>query len=77
MSHDCNHFYEFGPFRLSPAENLLTREGEPVPLAPKVFETLLVLVRLTLFSGSAGTSPFTSSSRKRPDHPASVSTPCP
>ncbi len=45
MSQDCTHFYEFGPFRLCPAENLLTRDGEPVPLAPKVFETLLVLVR--------------------------------
>ncbi|MBA3440654.1 MAG: PD40 domain-containing protein [Pyrinomonadaceae bacterium] len=45
MSQDCNHFYEFGPFRLCPAENLLTRDGEPVPLAPKLFETLVVLVR--------------------------------
>ncbi|MDQ3256577.1 MAG: winged helix-turn-helix domain-containing protein, partial [Acidobacteriota bacterium] len=45
MSHDCNHFYEFGPFRLCSAEKRLTCDGEPVPLAPKIFETLLVLVR--------------------------------
>ncbi|HLE62428.1 MAG TPA: winged helix-turn-helix domain-containing protein, partial [Pyrinomonadaceae bacterium] len=36
--------YEFGPFRLDPAERLLTREGTPVSLTPKAFETLLVLV---------------------------------
>ena len=37
--------YEFGPFRLLPAERLLLRANENVPLAPKVFETLLALVR--------------------------------
>jgi eukaryotic-like serine/threonine-protein kinase len=36
--------YEFGPFRLDPAEYVLWRDGRIVPLAPKVFETLLVLV---------------------------------
>src|SRR5215212_6664776 len=36
--------YEFGPFRLDPVERVLTRDGIPVPLAPKVTETLLVLV---------------------------------
>jgi Tol biopolymer transport system component/DNA-binding winged helix-turn-helix (wHTH) protein len=36
--------YEFGPFRLDAAERVLTRGGEAVPLPPKVFETLLVLV---------------------------------
>ena len=36
--------YEFGPFRLDTAERLLLREGEVVPLPPKVIETLLVLV---------------------------------
>ncbi len=35
MSQDCLHFYEFGRFRLCPAEKLLTCDGEPVPLAPK------------------------------------------
>jgi Tol biopolymer transport system component/DNA-binding winged helix-turn-helix (wHTH) protein len=36
--------YEFGPFRLDPAERLLMRGGTPTPLAPKVIEILLLLV---------------------------------
>jgi DNA-binding winged helix-turn-helix (wHTH) protein len=36
--------YEFGDFRLDPAEQLLLHEGQPVALAPKVFETLLILL---------------------------------
>lgn len=36
--------YEFGSFRLDPAERKLLRDGEPVPLTPKAFETLLLLV---------------------------------
>jgi len=36
--------YEFGPFRLNAAEYVLLRDGKVVPLTPKVFETLLVLV---------------------------------
>jgi DNA-binding winged helix-turn-helix (wHTH) protein/tetratricopeptide (TPR) repeat protein len=39
------HFYEFGPFRLDPDERLLWRDNQPVPLQPKAFETLLVLVQ--------------------------------
>lgn len=38
------HFYEFGPFRLDPAERQLLRNDQPVSLAPKVFDTLLLLV---------------------------------
>ncbi len=38
------HLYEFGPFRLNPQKRLLLREDEPVPLSPKAFDTLLVLV---------------------------------
>src|SRR5689334_22113695 len=37
-------FYEFGPFRLDPTERQLIREGKPLQLTPKVFDTLLVLV---------------------------------
>jgi DNA-binding response OmpR family regulator len=33
------HFYEFGPFRLDPAERLLLRNNKTIPLAPKAFET--------------------------------------
>jgi len=39
------HLYEFGPFRLDPFEHRLQRGDEVVPLAPKAFDTLLVLVR--------------------------------
>src|SRR5258707_7072458 len=38
------HFYEFGPFRLDPAERLLLRNNQTIPLTPKAFETLLLLV---------------------------------
>jgi Tol biopolymer transport system component/DNA-binding winged helix-turn-helix (wHTH) protein len=37
--------YEFGPYRLVPSERLLLRDGQPVALAPKAFETLVALVR--------------------------------
>lgn len=36
--------YEFGSFRLDSAEYALLRDGQVVPLTPKVFETLLALV---------------------------------
>ncbi|HQR36712.1 MAG TPA: winged helix-turn-helix domain-containing protein [Blastocatellia bacterium] len=36
--------YEFEGFLLDPSERLLTRDGVPVPLSPKAFETLIVLV---------------------------------
>ena len=44
MSRRTGHFYEFGPFRVDVGERVLLREGREVPLPPKVFETLLVLV---------------------------------
>ncbi len=37
--------YEFGPFRIDPEKEVLLREGDPVPLTPKTFQILLVLVR--------------------------------
>ena len=36
--------YEFGPFILDARKRLLFRDGEPVPLTPKVLDTLAVLV---------------------------------
>lgn len=36
--------YAFGSFVLDPLKRSLLREGEPVPLSPKVFDTLLYLV---------------------------------
>jgi DNA-binding winged helix-turn-helix (wHTH) protein len=44
MGQPDNHCYEFGRFRLKIAERLLLREGEPVPLTPKVFDILVTLV---------------------------------
>jgi len=37
--------YEFGPFRVDPEKELLVRGGETVPLTPKTFQILLVLMR--------------------------------
>lgn len=37
--------YEFGPFRLDPTERTLLRGNEIVPLTPKAFDTLYLLVR--------------------------------
>lgn len=37
--------YEFGRYRLDAKERVLLRDGAPVPLALKAFETLLVLVK--------------------------------
>jgi DNA-binding winged helix-turn-helix (wHTH) protein/TolB-like protein/Tfp pilus assembly protein PilF len=39
-----SRLYEFGPFQLDAAERVLLRDGRPVPLTPKLFDTLLVLV---------------------------------
>ncbi|HEX8652674.1 MAG TPA: winged helix-turn-helix domain-containing protein [Pyrinomonadaceae bacterium] len=44
MSEPKEHFYEFGPFRIDTVKRRLLREDEPVPLKPKAFETLLVLI---------------------------------
>lgn len=39
-----NHSYEFGSFRLDPLKRLLFDADNSVPLTPRVFDTLLVLV---------------------------------
>src|ERR1044071_515677 len=44
MDAQTKHIYEFGAFRLDPQERQLLRNGVPVPLPPKVYDTLLVLV---------------------------------
>ena len=36
--------YEFGEFRLETVERQLLRRGQPIPLPPKVFDTLVLLV---------------------------------
>ena len=42
---DTPELYEFGPFRLEPAERKLLRGNDVVALTPKAFDTLVVLVR--------------------------------
>ena len=37
--------YQFGPYFLNANESVLMRDGSPVGLTPKVFDTLMVLVR--------------------------------
>jgi TolB-like protein/DNA-binding winged helix-turn-helix (wHTH) protein/Tfp pilus assembly protein PilF len=45
MQHKNEGCYEFGPFRLDPAQQQLLARGEAVALTPKAFDTLLLLVR--------------------------------
>jgi Tol biopolymer transport system component/DNA-binding winged helix-turn-helix (wHTH) protein len=45
MSSRTRQLYEFGPYCLDATERVLWREGAPVRLTPKEFETLLALVR--------------------------------
>ena len=56
MKAENTAIYEFGEFRLDAAKRLLFRaDGEIVPLTPKVFETLLYLVRNGKPWGACGT----------------------
>ena len=45
MSEKAPLFYEFGPFRLDPIQRTLHRDGDMVALAPKVLETLVLLLQ--------------------------------
>jgi len=45
VDRDTPELYEFGPFRLEPAERKLMRDNAVVVLTPKAFDTLVVLVR--------------------------------
>jgi TolB-like protein/DNA-binding winged helix-turn-helix (wHTH) protein/tetratricopeptide (TPR) repeat protein len=44
MDGQQDRFYEFGAFRLDSVKRLLLRDGKLVPLTPKAFDTLLVLI---------------------------------
>jgi DNA-binding winged helix-turn-helix (wHTH) protein/tetratricopeptide (TPR) repeat protein len=44
MAFKLNQSYEFGPFRLDVMDRLLKCNGTPIPLTPKAFETLVMLV---------------------------------
>jgi eukaryotic-like serine/threonine-protein kinase len=43
--HRVKNTYQFGPFRVDPEKEVLLRSDEAVPLAPKAFQVLLVLMR--------------------------------
>ena len=45
VDRDMPELYQFGPFRLDPAERKLLRDNQIVALTPKAFDTLLLLVR--------------------------------
>ena len=45
MATDPRIVYEFGPFHMDPDKQILRRGDDLVPVTPKAFETLLVLVR--------------------------------
>jgi DNA-binding winged helix-turn-helix (wHTH) protein len=45
MDKESSHLLNFGPYRVDPDQRLLMRGQESVPLPPKAFETLLVLLR--------------------------------
>jgi DNA-binding winged helix-turn-helix (wHTH) protein len=40
-----SQIYEFGDFQLDATGRVLLRRGEPVPLTPRVLDTLIYLVR--------------------------------
>src|SRR5258708_10911045 len=44
MTTSVKHLYEFGPFQLDPPERLLICDGHPVPMTPKAFDMVVVLV---------------------------------
>jgi len=44
MEEHAKRCFEFGPFRVDPAERVLLREGESVALTSKLFDLLLLLV---------------------------------
>src|SRR5438477_8846060 len=44
MSLAINHFHRFGEFTLDGDQKVLLRNDSPLPLAPKVFDTLLILL---------------------------------
>jgi DNA-binding winged helix-turn-helix (wHTH) protein len=45
MAKPIKHFYQFGSFRLNQAERLLLLADRPMPLEPKAFDLLVVLLK--------------------------------
>src|SRR5262245_37203894 len=44
MTFETSRFLDFGPFRVDVQKRLLSRDAQPVQIAPKTFEMLLALV---------------------------------
>jgi len=44
MSPAIGQFYRFGDFTVDTDQKILLRQGKPLPLTPKVFDTLLILI---------------------------------
>ena len=44
MSEKRGHLYEFGGFVLDTSQHLLSRDGQPVPITPKTYDLLVVLI---------------------------------
>ena len=44
MSLAIGQFYRFGDFAVNTDQKILLCQGKPLPLTPKVFDTLLVLI---------------------------------
>jgi DNA-binding winged helix-turn-helix (wHTH) protein/TolB-like protein len=42
---ECQSSYRFGPFVLDTVQHELLKQGKPIPLTPKTYDTLLVLVQ--------------------------------
>jgi len=45
MSLLIKHLYQFGQFTVDTDQKVLLRGGKPLPVTPKVFDTLLILVQ--------------------------------
>ena len=45
MSRPSSELYEFGPFRVDLERRVFMREHQVVPLAPKTFDLLVLLVQ--------------------------------
>src|ERR1700751_6056843 len=45
ITHPQQRYFDFGLFRVDAGRRLLLRRGEPVPLTPKAFEILLILIQ--------------------------------
>ena len=45
MTQNSGPIYEFGPFVLDTPQHLLLREGQPVAIGPKTYDTLLFFLK--------------------------------